>query len=94
MFGFPSLLIPDGSTIGGKVDGTIRISDVSDINFPVTYDIINTILPTKYMYANGIWKTVNAGGSQDILTCRVEMNGGRHPAFSFNGRGTAELSHL
>jgi len=68
----------DGSTLAGKATGSIYITDMTDYNFPATYNTAGTLIPESFMYSNGIWKDINLLNSRDdIMACRVQLLNGQ-----------------
>jgi len=87
----------DGSTLSGKATGSIYITDMTDYNFPATYNTAGTLVPESYMYSSGIWKDINSlNNRDDIMACRVQLLNGQaryaqfvwleHPRNSFKDR--------
>ena len=77
VFSYDAITIPDGSTVGGKTSGTMHITDIDDMPFPATHDLLESRLSsvpgmkTAYMYSNAVWLQADTGFSHDIITCRA-----------------------
>jgi len=77
VFGFDAISHLDGSEIIGKTSGSIYVTDVKDFAFPATYDLANGLIPTTYIYTSLLWKQVDRDNNDDILTCRLQLEGGK-----------------
>jgi len=77
VIGHDAILHPDGSTLLQKTEGSIYASDVSDMFFPVTFELADRILPIPedLMYHSGVWFEVDNDNRDDLVTCRVELEG-------------------
>jgi len=77
VIGHDAILHPDGSTLLQKTEGSVYASDVSDMYFPVTFEIASSILPIPQdvMYHSGVWFEVDSDSREDLVTCRVELEG-------------------
>jgi hypothetical protein len=77
VFGHDAIFHPDGSTVLQKTAGSLYVSDVSNMNFPATYDIAARVIPLpipeSLMYNSGVWFQVDADLRDDLVTCRVEL---------------------
>jgi len=97
VFGNDAVLSPDGSTILQKTEGALYVSDMSNLNFPATYEITagRLPIPEDIMYHSGVWFNIYVGSRLDLVTCRVELEGGvfkraqlvslQHPSDGFRG---------
>jgi len=97
VFGNDAVLNPDGSTLLQKTEGALYVTDMSNLNFPATHDITagRLPIPENIMYHSGVWFDIYVGSRLDLVTCRVEIEGGvfkraqlvslQHPSDGFRG---------
>jgi len=78
VLGHDAILSPDGSTLPAKTEGSVYVTDLSDMYFPATFDIGAPLipLPEDVMYHGGVWFTVDNDNRDDLVTCRVEIVSG------------------